>query len=276
MVQIGRYNTLRVVKEVDFGLYLDVGEQGEILLPIRYVPEGCKPEDEIEVFIYLDSEDRIIATTEKPYAQIGDFVFLEVKSVNNFGAFLDWGLMKDILVPFREQKMKMQEGKKYLVHVLLDHESERIVASAKIDKYLDNLMPDYELEQEVDLLIAAETDLGYKAIINNLHWGMLYKNEVYKTIYPGQRMKGYIKKIRSDEKIDLALQPAGYEKVGDLSTQVLALLKEKNGFLAVNDKSPAELIYRMFGVSKKNFKKAVGALYKQRLITIDEEGIRLV
>jgi uncharacterized protein len=275
MAEIGKINSLRVVKEVDFGLYLDGGEHGEILIPKRYVPEGVKPEDTLDVFIYLDSEDRIIATTEKPYIMIGEFAMLRVVSVTKVGAFLDWGLPKDLFVPFREQKMRMEEGKDYIVTVYLDYDTKRLAASAKIEKFLDNTLVDYQTGQEVDLLIAGATDLGYNAIINNKHTGVLYKNEVFQPLRKGDRVKGYIKKIREDEKIDLILQKPGYEKVDDISMRILNVLKEHNGFLSITDKSDPDEIYDLFGVSKKTFKKAIGSLYKLRIISIDDKGIKL-
>ncbi len=276
MAEIGKLNTLRVVKEVDFGLYLDGGEHGEILIPKRYVPENCKPEDNIEVFIYLDSEDRIIATTEKPYIKVGEFAMLQVVAVNQMGAFLYWGLPKDLLVPFREQKQKMEEGKWYIVTAYLDPDSKRLVASAKIDKFLDNLPPDYEDGEEVDLLISGESDLGFNAIINSMHLGVLYKNEVFQPLKKGDKIKGYIKKIREDEKIDLILQKPGYQKVDDISMKIVDILKEHGGFIAITDKSDPDTIYNLFGVSKKTFKKAIGSLYKLRIISINDEGIKLV
>jgi len=276
MAEIGKINSLRVVKEVDFGLYLDGGEHGEILLPKRYVPENTKPEDIIDVFIYLDSDDRIIATTETPYIKIGEFACLKVVAVRSIGAFLDWGLMKDLFVPFREQKMKMEEGKSYIVTVYLDHETKRLVASAKIEKFLDNLPPAYNSGEEVDLLIASETDLGYNAIINNSHLGILYKNEVFKPLHRGDKMKGYIKKVREDEKIDLILQKPGYGKVDDISMQIIEVLKKNNGYMPVTDKTEPETIYELFGVSKKTYKKAIGSLFKFRLIDIEDKGIRLL
>ncbi len=277
MVEVGKYNTLRVVKEVEFGIYLDGGEEyGEILMPSRYVPEGTKPDDELEVFIYNDSEDRVIATTEKPYATVGEFKFLKVKAVNRFGAFLDWGLPKDLLVPFREQKAKMVEGGTYLVYVYLDDETDRIVASAKVDKFLDNVIPEYEDGDEVDLLVAEKTDLGYKVIVDGLYWGMIYENEIFTPVERGQYLKGFIKKVRDDDKLDVSLQKEGYGQVDGISKQILDKLNESGGFLAVSDKSPAEMIYHIFGISKKNFKKAIGALYKKKLINIGKEGIRLV
>jgi len=276
MAEIGIINKLRVVKELDFGIYLDGGDHGEILMPKRYVPENCKPEDIIDAFIYRDSEDRIIATTERPLAMIGEFAYLKVVSVSTVGAFLDWGLPKDILVPYREQRHSMEVGKKYIVRVYLDHDTERIVASAKIDRFLDNLPPEFEEGQEVDLLIVSKTDIGYKSIINSSHFGMLYQNEVFKTIKQGQRIKGFIKKVREDEKIDLCLEKPGFEKLDSLAEKILEMLKDNEGFLSVTDKSDPEKIYKQFGASKKSFKKAVGALYKQRLIKIEEFGIRLL
>jgi len=276
MAEIGKLNTLRVVKEVEFGLYLDGGEHGEILLPKRYVPENCKPEDIIDVFIYLDSEDRIIATTEKPYIKIGEFAMLKVISVTSMGAFLDWGLLKDLFVPFREQKQKMEDGKWYIVTMYLDLETKRLVASAKIEKFLDNLPPEYEAGEEVDLMIVGETDLGFNAIINSKHTGVLYKNEVFQPLKRGQKLKGYIKKIREDEKIDLLLQKPGFQKVDESTLKILDVLKSHGGYLAITDKSDPDVIYNMLGVSKKTYKKAIGALFKLRIISIEDKGIRLV
>jgi predicted RNA-binding protein (virulence factor B family) len=275
MLQIGKTNELRIVKHVDFGIYLDGGEEhGEILMPKRYVPDGAAVDNTIEVFIYRDSEDRLIATNETPLAQVDEFRFLTVKSINRFGAFLDWGLPKDLLVPFREQKSKMQEGRSYLVHVYLDQESQRIVASAKLNKFLDNVMPEYEVGEEVNLLVAEQTDLGYKVIIENKHWGMVYKNEVFQPIQPGDSVKGYVKQIRDDDKIDISLQKSGYEQIDAISQGILEKLKESGGYLAVTDKSPADFIYHLFGISKKNYKKAIGFLYRNKLIVLEKEGIR--
>ena len=276
MVEIGKYNTLKIVKDLDFGVYLDGGDDLEILLPARYVPRNVKPGDEVEVFIYHDNEGRIIATTAKPLAIVGEFQWMECKSVNDMGAFLDWGLMKDLLVPFREQKMPMREGKWYLVYVHLDHVTKRIVASARVDKFLDNVPPVYEFNQEVDLLVADETEIGYKVIINNLHWGLVYHNEIYRRLERGEHLKGYIKEVREDEKIDVSLTRLGYEKVEGIAGIILDALKVQNGFLPVHDKSPAEEIYSLFGCSKKSFKQAIGALYKKKLISIEPAGIRLI
>lgn len=276
MTEIGKLNQLEVVKEVDFGIYLDGGELGEILMPKRYVPEGTMPGDFIEAFIYLDSEDRLLATTEKPLAMVDDFALLEVVSVTPVGAFLNWGLPKDLFVPFREQRKPMEVGEKYLVYVYLDEDSKRIAASSKIEQFLDNIPIDYDENEEVDLIIVNETDLGYNAIIDNSHLGVLFKNEVFQTLHPGDRMTGYIKKIRTDGKIDLRLDKVGYEKIGGFADEIIKKLHQKNGFLPLTDKSSPEEIYQTFGISKKNFKAAIGALYKRRMITLEENGIRLI
>lgn len=275
MALIGKTNTLTVVKELSFGMYLDGGEHGEILIPTRYIPKNTKVGDAIEVFVYLDSDDRLIATTEKPYAMVDDFALLRVASVNAIGAFLDWGLPKDLLVPFSEQKQAMKEGYSYMVKVYLDKTTNRIAASAKLDSFLDNLPPDYTEGQEVDLIIVSQTELGYKVIINNLHWGMLYKSEVFQNLERGQRVKGYIKKVREDEKIDVSLTKIGYAKVDDVSAKILNHLKINNGFMAITDKSAPELIYHWFGISKKAYKIAIGNLYKKGLIVLEEGGVRL-
>jgi len=256
MAEIGKINQLEVLKELDFGIYLDGGDLGEILMPKRYVPEGTMLGDFIESFIYLDSEDRLIATTEKPLALVEEFALMEVVSVAPVGAFLKWGLPKDLFVPFREQRQPMEVGKKYLVYVYLDANSKRIAASSKIEQYLDNIPVDYDENEEVDLIIVNETDLGYNAIIDNSHLGILYKNEVFQELNPGDHVQGYVKKIRTDGKIDLRLEKIGYEKI------------------AV--KSSPEEIYKIFKISKKNFKTAIGALYKKRFISLEENGIKLL
>lgn len=276
MAAIGTLNELEVVKTVEFGVYLDGGSHGEILLPKRYIPENCKPGDRLKVFIYLDSNDRLIATTEKPLAMVGEFALLKVIAVNNIGAFLEWGLSKDLLVPFREQQVKMEKGKSYLVYVYLDHESQRIVATSRLDKCLGNIPADYTPGEEVDLIITGKTVLGYKAIVDNSHWGILYHNEVFQPLRAGDRLKGFIKQVRPDEKIDLLLEKPGYERIDSISKGILARLKAANGFLPFNDKSDPDLIVKTFKTSKKNFKKAIGSLYKERLIIIEGKGIRLV
>ena len=276
MADIGRINNLKVVKEVDFGIYLDGGEHGEILLPKRYVPENCKVDEILKVFVYLDSEDRFIATTEKPYAMVGDFALLKVVSVSSVGVFLDWGLPKDLMIPFREQSQNMEEDKSYIVRIYVDKKSNRIAATTRLDRYLDNEPACFQAGEEVDLLICNQTDIGYKAIINNTHWGVLYSNEVFQPLESGQIITGYIRKVRDDDKIDLSLHKAGYERVDNVTAIILNALKQKGGFLPVTDKSSPETIYKLFGVSKKTYKKAIGFIYKKKLITIENDGIKLI
>ena len=276
MAQIGKYNTLEIVRKVDFGVYLKDGDNNEILLPGRYVPESAQPGDTVDVFVCFDSEDRIIATTERPYAQVGEFACLKVKAVNRVGAFLDWGLPKDILVPFREQRTPMKEGGSYVVYIYVDDESGRIAASAKLEKYLDNVPAEYEPNQCVDVLVTQRTDLGYKVIVDNLHSGMIYHNEIFADVRKGDQLKGYIKQVRSDRKIDVSLQPLGYEKIEALSLRILEELKDNDNYLPLSDKSPADAVYAYFSCSKKNFKKAIGALYKKQQILILENGIRAI
>ena len=276
MAEIGVFNNLRVIKEVDFGVYLDGGEHEEILLPRRYVPENCKVDDNIRVFIYLDSEDRFIATTETPYAMVGDFALLKVVAVESVGAFLDWGLLKDLLVPFGEQSPTLEKDKSYIVRIYVDKQSNRIAATTRLDRYLDNTPGNFHAAQEVELLICNQTDIGYKAIINGTHWGVLYSNEVFQPLKSGQKTKGYIKKVRDDNKIDLSLHKPGYERVDDITDTILNVLKEQGGFISVTDKSSPETINKLFGVSKKTYKKAIGAIYRKRLITMESDGIRLI
>lgn len=274
-IELGKFNTLKVVKEVDFGMYLDGGEEGEILLPSRYVPENCKPGDELAVFIYLDNGERLVATTLTPLVQVGEFACLEVAWINQYGAFLNWGLMKDLFVPFREQKMKMQVGKQYVIHAHLDDESYRIVASAKVDHYLSREKAPYEPGQEVSILIWQKTDLGFKAIIENRYSGLLYESEIFQPLHTGMTLKAYVKQVREDGKIDLILQKPGQGKVEDFAATLLDYIREQGGHITLHDKSPAEEIYDTFGVSKKTFKKAVGDLYKKHLVSLQENGIEL-
>ena len=275
-IELGKFNQLEVVKQVDFGMYLDGGEEGEILLPTRYVPEDCKVGDWLNVFLYLDNEERLIATTLTPLVQVGEFACLEVSWVNQFGAFLNWGLMKDLFVPFSEQKMKMQVGNKYVIHAYIDDESFRIVASAKVDRYLSKEKAPYQPGEEVNILIWQKTYLGFKAIIENMYSGLLYDSEIFQTLHTGDTLKAYIKQVREDGKIDLILQKPGFEKVDDFSKTLYHYIADHGGRIGLNDKSPAEEIYDVFGVSKKTFKKAVGDLYKKRLILLHEDGIELV
>ena len=274
-VKLGKYNQLEVVKTVDFGVYLNGGDDGEILLPSRYVPEGCKPGDVLNVFIYLDNEERLIATTLQPYVQVGEFACLEVAWVNEYGAFLDWGLMKDLFVPFREQKMKMQKGHRYVVHAHVDEDSYRIMASAKVERYLSKERPEYQPGEVVEVMVWQKTDLGYKVIVDNKFGGLVYQKEIFKPLEPGMHMQAFVRQVREDGKIDLTLQKDGLQKVDDFAEVLLQYIKDNDGHTSLNDKSPAEEIYETFGVSKKTFKKAVGDLYKKRLIVLVEGGIRL-
>lgn len=275
-IKLGEYNRLTIVKAVDFGLYLDGGDEGEILLPSRYVPKDCRIGDELDVFIYLDNEERIVATTQKPLAKVGDFAYLEVSWVNEYGAFLHWGPLKDLFCPFREQKMRMEIGESYIVFVYIDRESYRIAASAKIEHYLQKDTPPYTVGTETDLLIWQKTDLGFKVIIDNQYQGLVYEDQIFKRIHTGDRMKGYISRVREDGKLDVTLQPLGYQQARAFSDTLLQYLKNNGGFCDLGDKSDAEDIKRRFQVSKKTFKKAVGDLYKRCLIVLDEQGIRLV
>ncbi|MBD8731232.1 MULTISPECIES: CvfB family protein [unclassified Pseudomonas] len=278
MALVGRYNALQVVKHTDFGLYLDGGADGEILLPNRYIPKDIPSEDEdwLNVFVYLDSEDKLLATTEKPKVQVGEFASLKVVEINSIGVFLDWGLPKDLLLPFSEEKRQMKAGEYCVVHVYLDKRTRRITATARLDRYLDKLPPAYQVGQEVDLLVVEETDMGFKAIINNAHWGLIHKNEVFKFLRSGKQEKGYIKELRGDGKIALSLQPIGAQLTSSLNAQILDKLRDNQGTLAVSDKSDPQVISDLFGVSKGNFKKAIGALYKDGQIVIHADRIELV
>ena len=274
-LQLGKFNRLSVARRAEQGLYLSGGPE-DILLPNRYIPEGAEIGDEIDVFVYLDNEERLVATTEHPYAEVGDFAWLEVAWVNQFGAFLDWGLMKDLFVPFREQKMKMQKGRSYLVHIHLDPETYRIMASAKVERYLSNDYPPYHGGDEVDALIWQKTDLGFKVVVDNQFAGLLFDDEIFRELHSGDRLRAYVKQVRPDGKIDLSLQRKGQRAVKDFSEILLEHLQTHGGRTALGDKSPADEIYAVFGVSKKVFKKAVGDLYRRRLIVIADDGISLV
>ena len=277
-LQIGRTCQLKVNRQVEFGFYLDGGEQyGEVLLPNGEIRPDIDVHigEPLEVFLYLDTQERIVATTHMPLAQVGDFAYLEVAWVNNFGAFLHWGPLKDLFVPFREQKMKMMKGHSYIVHVHLDPETYRIMASAKVEHFLSQDFPPYRTGDQVELLILQKTDLGLKAIVDGRYGGLLYDTQMFRTLRTGDRVKGYISQVRPDGKLDLSLQCPGQRGVEDFSAQLLRHLQMNGGQTPLGDKSPAEEIYALFGVSKKVFKKAVGDLYRQRLIEISDTGIRL-
>ncbi len=275
MIAIGQYNTLSIARETTVGLFLTDGNT-DILLPKKYIPNNYKIGDELTVFVYLDQEERPVATTLKPYAQLNEFAWLRVNFINKFGAFLNIGLEKDLFVPFREQARPMEEGKRYLVYMYLDEKTNRLVGTSKINKFLDNEELTVEDGEEVDLIISHITDMGINVIINERHKGLMYKDEVYQDLRPGDRMKGYIKNIRPDNKIDVTLQKQGYEGIEPNAEKILEELRASRGFLRLNDNSHPEDIKTVLKMSKKTFKKAIGSLYKQKLIEIKEDGIYLV
>ena len=279
MLTLGDYNTLRIVKSVDFGLYLDGGDEGEILLPQRYVTKNMRIGDEIEVFIYLDQEERPVATTEHPYAKVGEFACLEVAWVNQYGAFLKWGLMKDLFCPFREQKKRMEQGQHHIIYLKVDEDSYRLMATAKVEKHLTtptvDELPSLQHGTEADILVWQKTDLGFKVIVNNRYQGQIYDNQIFQPLHSGDQLKGYIDHVRQDGKLDITLQQSGRQQTLDFAEVLLRYLYENDGYCNLGDKSPAELIYDRFQVSKKAYKKAIGDLYKRRLITITDDGIKL-
>lgn len=274
MIEAGIYHTLKVVKAVDFGLYLD-GDGEEILLPKRFVPKDANEGDEIEVFIYHDSDNRLIATTQKPYGIVGDIVSLEVVGKTRQGAFMDWGLMKDIFLPLSQQKSIIREGAKYLVYIYRDDQTGRVAASEHISRFINNDHLTVEPGEEVDITIWRKTDIGYAVIINGIHHGVLHYNEVFKELNPGDKERGYIKSIQEDNKINVSLGKQGYQRIGGEADKVWQLLVDNDGYLPYNDKSAPEDIYNYFGMSKKAFKMATGTLYKQRKIIFTTAGIKL-
>lgn len=275
MINLGAYNELEVVKQLDFGIYLKDGDT-EILMPTKWVPQDTKIGDKLNVFVFRDSDDRLIATTIEPYATANTFAFLEAKQVNQVGAFLDWGMDKDLLVPFREQSQRLEPGRSYVVFVYVDEETNRLTASTKLNRYIENTNIELRDGDIVDLLIYSETDLGFNAIINNRYSGLIYKNEIYEAIRVGDKIKGYVKHVREDNKIDLSLQKSGFELVDDVKWRILNMMKQNEGFLALTDNSSPEEIKAKFQISKKAFKKAVGALYRERLVKITDKGIELL
>lgn len=276
MVEIGRLNKLRVIKILYAAAYLDAENFGKILFPKQDLPKQCKIGDMIEVFIYPDAEGIINATIKKPYAMLNTFALLKVISVNSKGAFLAWGMKKNLFAPKSAQQQKMEIGKSYIVFVCLDDDRKRITASSRLEEFLDKKEHDFQEGQEVELLICAKTEIGYTAIANNSHWGLIYANEVFQTLTKGEHVTGFIKKMREDKKLDFTLQRPGPKKVDDLSLIILDSLKKHDGFIPLTDKSDAQMIYNFFGVSKKTYKKALGFLYKKRLIVIEDNGIKLV
>jgi len=276
MVNIGQINTLVVVKKVDFGVYLDGKELGDILLPERYVPASCMLEDEIDVFIYLDSEDLLIATTQTPKAMVGECAYLKVIEVNAVGAFLDWGLPKDLLVPYGEQQKPMEVGHSYVVTLYIDEASDRIAASSRLNKFVVDTSPYFKPQQLVELLICERTDLGYKAIVNQAVIGLLFNSDVVKPVSYGDRLEGYVKQVREDNKLDLCLQLVSREALDALSQEILAFIEAQGGVITLTDRSAPEDIAKQFGVSKSSYKKALGKLYQKRLVLIEKKSVSLV
>ncbi|RLD47179.1 MAG: GntR family transcriptional regulator [Bacteroidetes bacterium] len=276
MIEIGKYNLLTILRQTSVGLYLGDNDGEDVLLPNKYCPDDFEINDKIEVFVYLDYAERKIATNINPKIYLHEFALLEVTDVTDVGAFLDWGLEKELLVPFREQKQKMEEGRWYIVYLDLDTKTNRLFASNKVNKYLDNETLTIEPGEEVDLLIFKKTDLGFSAIINNKHKGLIFSGDIFTELNIGEKIKGYIKNIRPDNKIDLSLQPIGYKNYKDINSQLIYnKLIENNNFLPVTDKSSPDEIYSIFGISKKVFKKSIGDLYKQKKIIILPNGIKL-
>ena len=275
MIKVGDYSVLKVLREADFGFYLDDGAEG-VLLPKRFVPEGLKVGDEIKVFIYHDSEGRLIATTQHPKGVVGEIVKLKAITVTNQGAFLDWGLMKDIFVPKSKQLGGMREGAEYLVKIYVDEQTGRVAATEKIEPFLSNENLTVKEKDIVDLVVYRRTDIGYLVIINNKHTGVLHFNEIYQNISVGDKLKGFIKAIRPENKIDVVAGRPGYNRVEDEAEKILRLLNENNGYLPYHDKSDPDEIYNFFGISKKAFKMATGNLYKQQKITFTKTGIKLL
>lgn len=277
MARIGERTTLTILREQPFGLFLDAGDElGEVLLPRREMPRDWRIGGEVDVFLYHDSEDRPVATLKHPKAMPGEFAYLKVLDITGVGAFLDWGLPKDLLLPFREQKERLETGKSYVVRVTVDESSGRIIATRRLGRFLDQTSPDYTAGQEVELMLFGRTELGYKAIVNGRHTGVLFANEVFRRLRAGEKTKGYVVQVRPDKKIDLSLYPPGRARIDDLESRIEEELVRRGGFWALCDSSPADEIHRELGVSKKAFKQATGALFKKRRIVIGEDGIRWV
>lgn len=276
MAQLGQNNSLRIIKLIDIGAFLDGGEYGEILLPKKYVTTSMQVDDKIDVFVYNDSEDRIIATTQNPKAVVGDCAYLKVVSTSKFGAFLDWGLPKDLLVPFSEQQKPMQKGYSYTVYLFIDTDTDRIAASTRLEDWLSIEASHFKPRQAVDLLIYSKSDLGFKAVIDGTHLGQLYVNETFQRLHYGEQLQGYIKQLRQDSRIDLMLQLPSHIERNQLSDAIVEHLQQNEGISTLTDKSPPDDIYQTFGVSKASYKKALGQLYKLRRISINKHQITLL
>lgn len=277
MIKIGQINTLEVVKIEDFGVFLDADDYGSVMLPKRLVSEATTVGQSLDVFLYFDSDSQLMATTETPIAQVGEWGLMEVVGVNNTGAFVNWGIAKkDLLIPFSEQRARFNTGQNILVYVYTDKASGRIVGTTKFNKHLDNTPAQYTSNQQVDIIIAERSELGFKAIVNGAHWGMIFSSDVFGKLFIGKRLKAFIKNVRPDGKIDLSLQKIGVSKMDDLSEKIIDLLNKKDGFLPLNDKSSPDAIFSVFRTSKGTFKKSIGGLYKSGKITIEKDGIKLV
>lgn len=276
MLFLGKFNDLTIERSTSVGLFLSEPEGAEVLLPNKYVTEEMEVGETIRVFVYKDSEDRPVATTQTPFLLRNEFGYLQVRDVNSYGAFLDWGLEKDLFVPFSEQTTRMEKGESYIVFLYLDRRTDRLLATAKWRQNLDNSRLLVKEGDEVNLLVAERTDLGYNVIINDYHLGLIYYSDVFRRIGIGLRLSGYIKLIREDNKIDVSLEKTGYERIEEHADAIYEMLRQKGGFLPLTDRSSPEEIENHLEMSKKNFKKAIGGLYKRGLITLEENGIRLI
>lgn len=275
MIKIGEYNKLEILRETDPGLFLADDEGNEVLLPNRYVPETFKIWDKIEVFVYLDNEERLVAVTDRPYIKKGDFALLRCNQVNKHGAFLDWGMVKELFCPFKEQAFKMKPGGWYLVYCYIDEKTDRLVASSKTNQFLDNSVLTVEKFDEVDIIVSHPSEIGMNVIVNKKHLGLIFKDEIFKDISIGDRLKGYVKKIRHDNKIDIVLGQIGYRNIEPNAELIMRELEDNSGYLNLTDKSDPDVIKEQLQMSKKSFKKAIGSLYKQKLIELKEDGIYL-
>ncbi|OZV69984.1 CvfB family protein [Winogradskyella aurantia] len=275
MIKLGEYNTLEILRDTEPGLFLGDDEENEVLLPNRYVPEAFEIGDKLKVFVYLDNEERPVATTDKPYITKDGFALLRCNQINKYGAFLDWGLVKELFCPFKEQAFKMKAGGWYLVHCYLDEETERLVASSKTNRFLDNKDLTVSQFEEVDLIVSHPSEIGMNVIVNKKHLGLIYKDDIFKDIQVGDRLKGIVKKVRSDNKLDISLNQIGYRNIEPTAELILNALEDNSGFLPLHDKSSPDQIKELLQMSKKSFKKAIGSLYKNRQIEIKADGIYL-
>lgn len=276
MIHLGEINTLYIVRETEQGIYLEDEENNEVLLPNRYIPESYKIWDKIDVFVYLDNEERLVAVTDKPYIKKGDFALLRCNAVTELGAFLDWGMLKELFCPFKEQAFKMKKGGWYLVYCYLDEKSNRLAASSKTNRFLDNKVLTVEQLEEVDLIVSHPSEMGMNVIVNKKHTGLIFNDDIFKDISIGDRLKGFVKKIRPGNKLDIVLGQIGYRNIEPNAEVIMKELEDNSGYLNLTDKSDPEDIKRTLQMSKKNFKKAVGSLYKQKLIEIKPDGIYLL